>query len=88
MLLSICRIPMSRGVSPIIKKLLFFLSKTLETLMLGWNYFSSLMSLTLELNLGSTSLRITRMVFLKEEDFGRAGVLEGLAELAPGGELS
>ena len=28
------------------------------------------------------------MVLLKEEDFGRAGVLEGLAELAPGGELS
>ena len=50
--------------------------------MLGWNYFSSLMSLTLELNLGpnleSTSLRITGMVFLKEEGFGRA---EGLAEL-------
>ena len=56
--------------------------------MLGWNYFSSLMSLTLELNSGSTSLRITGMVFLKEEGFGRAGVLEGLAELTPGGELS
>ena len=56
--------------------------------MLGWNCFSSLMSLTLESNLGSTSLRITGMVFLKEEGFGRAGVLEGLAELAPGGELS
>ena len=46
------------------------------------------MSLTLELNLGSTSLRITGTVFLKEEGFRRAGVLEGLAELAPGGELS
>ena len=56
--------------------------------MLGWNCFSSLMSLTLELNLRSTSLRITGMVFLKEEGFGWAGVLEGLAELAPGGELS
>ena len=56
--------------------------------MLGWNCFSSLMSLTFELNLGSTSLRITVMVFLKEEGFGRAGVLKGLAELALGGELS
>ena len=46
------------------------------------------MSSTLELNLGSTSLRITGMVFLKEEGLGRAGVLEGLAELAPCGELS
>ena len=46
------------------------------------------MSLTLELNLGSTSLRITGKVFLREEGFGRAGVLEGLAELAPVGELS
>ena len=35
------------------------------------------------LNLGSTSLRITGMVFLKEEEIGRAGVLEGLAVLAP-----
>ena len=87
-LLSFCRIPTSRGVPPIIKELLFFLSKTLESLMLGWNCFSLLMSLTLELNLGSTSLRITGMVFLKEEGFGRAGVLEGPAELAPGGELS
>ena len=51
--------------------------------MLGWNCFSSLMSLTFELNLGSTSLRITGMMFLKEEDFGRAGVLEGLAVLSP-----
>ena len=33
------------------------------------------MSLTLELNLGPTSLRITGMVFLKEEGFGRAGVV-------------
>ena len=56
--------------------------------MLGWNCFSSLMSLTLELNLGSTSLRTIGMVFLKEEGFGRAGVLERPAELAPGGELS
>ena len=56
--------------------------------MLGWNCFSSLMSLTLELNLGSTSLRIIGMVFLKEEGFDRVGVLEGLAELAPGGNLS
>ena len=38
------------------------------------------------LNLGSTSLRITRMVFLKVEGFGRAGVLEGPAVLAPGGD--
>ena len=38
------------------------------------------------LNLGSTSLRITGMVFLKEEGFGQAGVLEGLGILAPGGE--
>ena len=38
------------------------------------------------LNLGSTSLRITGMVFLKEEAFGQAGVLEGPAVLAPGGE--
>ena len=38
------------------------------------------------LNLGSTSLRIAGIVFLKEKGFGRAGVLEGLAELAPGGE--
>ena len=56
--------------------------------MLRWNCFSSLMSLTLKFNLGSTSLRITGMVFLKEEGFGRDGVLEGLAEIAPGGELS
>ena len=56
--------------------------------MSGWNCFSSLMSLTLELNLGSTSLRITGMVFLKEEGLDRAGVLEALAELAPCGELS
>ena len=56
--------------------------------MLGRNCFSSLMSFTLELNLRSTSLRITGMVFLKEDFFGRAGLLEGLAELAPGGELS
>ena len=35
--------------------------------------------------IGSTSLRITGMVFLKEEGFGRAGVLEGPAELARGG---
>ena len=33
------------------------------------------------LNLGSTSLRITGTVFLKEESFGRAGVLEGPAIL-------
>ena len=38
------------------------------------------------LNLGSTSLRITGMVFLKEEGFGRARVLEGLSGLAPCGE--
>ena len=38
------------------------------------------------LNLGSTSLRITGMVFLKEEGFGQAGMLKGLAVLAPGGE--
>ena len=67
-------------------KLLFFLSKTLETLILEWNCFSSLVSFTFVLNLGSTSLRITGMVFLKEEEIGRAGVLEGLAVLAPGGE--
>ena len=36
------------------------------------------------LNLGSTSLRFTRMVFLKEEGFGRAGVWEGLAVLGSG----
>ena len=34
------------------------------------------------LNLGSTSLRITRIVILEEEGFGRAGVLEGPAVLA------
>ena len=51
--------------------------------MVGWNCFSSLMNFTLVLNLGSTSLRITGMVFLKEEGLGRARVLE---ELAPGGE--
>ena len=56
--------------------------------MRGWNCFSSLMSLTFELNLGSTSLRITGMTFLKEEGFDQAGVLEGLAVLAPGSELS
>ena len=56
--------------------------------MLWRSCFSSLMSLTLELNLGPTSLRITGMAFLKEKGFGRDGVLEGLAELAPGGELS
>ena len=44
------------------------------------------MSLTLELNLESTSLRITGVIFLKGDGFGRAGVLEGLAELAPGGK--
>ena len=38
------------------------------------------------LNLGSTSLRIKWMVFLKEEGFGRAGVLEGPAVLALGDE--
>ena len=86
LLLSLWRIPTSRGVSPIIKKLLFFLTKTLETLILGWYCFSSLISFTFVLNLGSTSLRITGMVFLKEEGFGRAWVLEGLAVLAPGGE--
>ena len=37
-------------------------------------------------NLGSRSLRITEVVFLKEEGFGGTGVLEGLAVLAPGGE--
>ena len=37
------------------------------------------------LNLGLTSMRITGMVFLKEEGFGRAGVLEQLAVL---GDLS
>ena len=61
--------------------------------MLGWNCFSSLMSLTFELNSGSTSLRITRDDILKRGGLwsgpgGRAGVLEGLAVLAPGGELS
>ena len=70
-------------MSLIIRELLFFLSKTLETLILGWKCFSSLMSLTLELNLGLTSL-IRGMVFLKEECFGRAGVLE--SELSPCGE--
>ena len=64
----------------------FFLSKTLETLILGWNCFSSLVRFTFVLNLGSTSLRITRMVFLNKEGFGRAGVLEGPAVLAPGDE--
>ena len=56
--------------------------------MFGWKCFSPLMSLTLELNSGSTSMRIKWMVFLKEEGFDRPGVSEGLAELAPGGELS
>ena len=56
--------------------------------MLGWNCLSSLISLTFVLNFGSTSLRITGMTFLIEEGLGRAGVLEGLAVLAPGGELS
>ena len=50
--------------------------------MLGWYCFSLLISFNFELNLGSTSLRITGMVFLREEGFGRAMVLEGLAVLA------
>ena len=48
--------------------------------------FNSFISFSFELNLGSTSLRITWMVFLRDEGFGRAMVLEGLAALAPGGE--
>ena len=52
--------------SPIIRKLLFFFPSTLETLILGWYCFSSLISFTFALNLGSTSLGITGMVFLKE----------------------
>ena len=46
------------------------------------------MSLSLQLNLGLNSLKITGMVFLKQEGFGQAGVLEVLAELASGGKLS
>ena len=38
------------------------------------------------LKLGSTSQGITGMVFLKEQGFGWAGKLEGLAVLATGGE--
>ena len=71
-----------------IRKLLFFFSRTFETLMCGWNCFSSLISLTFVHSFGSTSLRITGMTFLKGEGLGRDGVLVGLAVLAPGGELS
>ena len=85
-LLSLWRILTSRGVSPISRKLLVFLFKAFVTLIVGWNCFSSLVSFTLLLNLESTSLRVNGMVFLKEEGLGRAGMSEGLAELAPGGE--
>ena len=76
------------GVSPMIKKLWFFFSRTFETLICGWNCFSSLINLTFVHRFRSTSLRITGMMFLKEVGLGRAGVLVGLAVLAPGGELS
>ena len=76
------------AVSPMIKKLWFFFSRTFETLRCGWNCFNSLINLTLVHSFGSTSLRITGMTFLKEVGLGRAGVLVGLAVLAPGGELS
>ena len=55
--------------------------------MCGWNCFSSLINLTFVHSFGSTSLKITGMTFLKEVGLGRAGVLVGLAVLAPGGEL-
>ena len=55
--------------------------------MCGWNCLSSLVSLTFVHSFGSTSLRITGMTFLGEGGLGRAGVLVGLAVLAPGGEL-
>ena len=64
------------------KNLLFVSSWTFETLRLGWSCLNSLISLTTELNLGSTSFRIIGTLFLWVEDFGRAGVLIEPAELA------